>query len=1096
MWYSRHTARLLLVPGLLAGGCIVNDLASPERERDGAKVGAIQPGAGANAAGFFWLPPLVKDPGPFTGTFDGSRQPVVRVVCTGAAGLGCPEVIRHDGASPGAAKVTVDLAEEAYRSLWQTPATLEPGSGKYRLEVLEEGELLGEAPLRVVASQQEANGVPAGEIAVVLGHPVNIKFRIEVSGVVPPPVTVALGPAGGSADVPLEGGARLQVEVPEGALDELVQFTFTPLPPAADRMAGVGLTPGNVRFRGPVRLTLTVGRSLTAEEQAVTAVAIRTNGSPVPLILPSVPSGTSGRSFTAVTTIIGAPEAVSPSGTARFAAGAQASEHVENAAEIAAVIADAETRAASLRAAADELAARRDFESAIRVRIAAAALLQEAGDPENIAGKVLEEVKTAGCQLLEAEITVAPSALGTEFRNLRQAMRPALAWAGAVRGLGVDAGTCEADAELTATLSALVTQFIAVYASAMQRSTFRTDFPSLHDQLWEAVDLRTYGPELGLDAEFNQLRTTLQLPIARLLRRAAYQYCRTDQEHEFLGGLFQIAREGEIYPRLLAPVARVRRAVLPEDLPYTAAQVSDDIQFCGTRVTVETKASDGTSTGTAGPLGGGDEPDDVESVVDIRAPYQGRIELDGLLIVQQCPDGSFGNDVLDVTFNGQPVRTLERVAPTSQFIRGSPTVFTMADLLAAGMVPATDGGEFPLTVSRRSDGCGGAYLLPEEAGDRELLRIRVGIPKVSVSPTTATLAAGGVLTLTATVEHSDRGVTWEAEGGTGTGDEFGYTFTAGDQAGTFTITARSLDDPDRLASMTGTIEGSCPAPGGPAPTGMALSGASCASLSISPASTTMATGGSRRFLAILDGTDVPPQVTWTASRGTISGTGRFTAPLSAGPVTITATLVSDPTVQATAEISVESAFGFLLQVIPSLSALGHGQSRLFTVSGGTGPFTWAVDAGAGTIDASGRLVAGPTRGEYAVMVSSLTGRGLATVIVDPYQGVFEGVVTRNTVGTVRTWSVGRYSTPAGAPFTCQVDGWDCYFTSAIDFGAQTLEGCYFTVDPNDGAVAGFCDYSAKSGTLSLSGSIFAAGLSLIARHPDGDLTISFDMLKR
>lgn len=180
MLRSRRISALLPLAALAAlVACTVNEPSAPEpRGATGAAVPQLT--VSAAATGFHWLPPLVKNAGPFSGTFDGSRTPLVRVVCTGATGPACPEVARFDERSAGAAKVTVDLLEESYKSNWHTPETLALGSGQYRLEVLDGTTVLGQAALRVVLTQQEANGVPAGEIALVRGQPFLVRFRVEV----------------------------------------------------------------------------------------------------------------------------------------------------------------------------------------------------------------------------------------------------------------------------------------------------------------------------------------------------------------------------------------------------------------------------------------------------------------------------------------------------------------------------------------------------------------------------------------------------------------------------------------------------------------------------------------------------------------------------------------------------------------------------------------------------------------------------------------------------------------------------------------------------------------------------------------------------
>jgi hypothetical protein len=67
-------------------------------------------------------------------------------------------------------------------------------------------------------------------------------------------------------------------------------------------------------------------------------------------------------------------------------------------------------------------------------------------------------------------------------------------------------------------------------------------------------------------------------------------------------------------------------------------------------------------------------------------------------------------------------------------------------------------------------------------------------------------------------------------------------------------------------------------------------------------------------------------VTWTATRGTISSAGVFTAPSVLGDVRITATSVSDPSLSDSATIHVVQP---TISVTPSALSIGVGQQKTF-----------------------------------------------------------------------------------------------------------------------------------------------------------------------
>ena len=158
------------------------------------------------------------------------------------------------------------------------------------------------------------------------------------------------------------------------------------------------------------------------------------------------------------------------------------------------------------------------------------------------------------------------------------------------------------------------------------------------------------------------------------------------------------------------------------------------------------------------------------------------------------------------------------------------------------------------------------------------------VVSVAVSPASATVQTGGTQQFTATVTGTaNTAVTWSATGGTigGTG-----LFTAGTSAGAFTVKATSVADPTKSATASVTV---------PAPV--------VVSVAVSPASATVQTGGTQQFTATVTGT-ANTAVTWSATGGTIGGTGLFTAGTSAGTFTVKATSVADPTKSAASTVTI------------------------------------------------------------------------------------------------------------------------------------------------------------------------------------------------
>src|ERR1022692_651495 len=127
------------------------------------------------------------------------------------------------------------------------------------------------------------------------------------------------------------------------------------------------------------------------------------------------------------------------------------------------------------------------------------------------------------------------------------------------------------------------------------------------------------------------------------------------------------------------------------------------------------------------------------------------------------------------------------------------------------------------------------------------------------------------------------------------------------------------------------------------------------SLTISPSSPTLTEGSTQQFTA-------SAPATWTATCGTIgAGTGAYTAPLSPGSCTITATATdgSGHVTSTTANISSP------LVITPSSAATGQGQTQQFTASSAV---TWSATRG--TISSTGLFTASASQGSTCTITAT------------------------------------------------------------------------------------------------------------------------------
>ena len=225
----------------------------------------------------------------------------------------------------------------------------------------------------------------------------------------------------------------------------------------------------------------------------------------------------------------------------------------------------------------------------------------------------------------------------------------------------------------------------------------------------------------------------------------------------------------------------------------------------------------------------------------------------------------------------------------------------------------------------------------------------VGPTSVDISPAQLSLSPGQSQTFSANVTGlTDTRVIWSAEGGTITQQGL---FTAGAAPGAYLISAQSLGLSTLCAKAFVTVlAGGPPPPPPPVPV----------SISISVPLAVVSTGRTTTFSAQVTGT-TNSAVTWTASAGSITPGGVFTAPASPGVVIITATSVADPTKSASTNLTVLA--------MPAATGLAAAKGTVTTGTGTTLTPTFAN--GTATIGTSGA-------GSSQVSAAATSGTAVAT----------------------------------------------------------------------------------------------------------------------
>jgi hypothetical protein len=242
-------AQLGLVLLLIAAGCSEGGLT--ELFHPGDALYTISDGAHNGTEGFYFLPPMVRNPD-YSGTFDPNLSPVVEI-CETPACVGPHHATFSKTEGTGSEIVRLDKAAEHYKVNWHTDQTGTEVEQMYRVRVSVAGTVLGHADIQMARDGKVANNTTTNEvIGLVDGRTLPIQFRIEAGAV------LVVGSDGGSF---VSNDGVVIIEVPEGAVEDDIGVIVTPI---ADDLNNPAVVPGTVfefspspySFNQPVILTI------------------------------------------------------------------------------------------------------------------------------------------------------------------------------------------------------------------------------------------------------------------------------------------------------------------------------------------------------------------------------------------------------------------------------------------------------------------------------------------------------------------------------------------------------------------------------------------------------------------------------------------------------------------------------------------------------------------------------------------------------------------------------------------------------------------------------------------------------------------------
>jgi pectate lyase len=242
----------------------------------------------------------------------------------------------------------------------------------------------------------------------------------------------------------------------------------------------------------------------------------------------------------------------------------------------------------------------------------------------------------------------------------------------------------------------------------------------------------------------------------------------------------------------------------------------------------------------------------------------------------------------------------------------------------------------------------------------------VGTPgSQTITATNNTATSVAISQVTVTGEgFSTKGLAVPVNLAPGASQSFDVAFaaaTAGNATGSLSIMTSASASPV-MVPLSATATSSSPSP-------------SVSSVTVSPASSTVNTSGTVQLTATVQGTATDTSVTWKASSGTVSSSGLFTAPVTAGTATVTATSVADTTKSGSAQItvSVPAATVSSVNISPASPSVTTDGTLQFsaTVQGTTTNKSVTWIAHRGTISSAGAYVAPTSAGPDTVTASSV-----------------------------------------------------------------------------------------------------------------------------
>jgi hypothetical protein len=312
------------------------------------------------------------------------------------------------------------------------------------------------------------------------------------------------------------------------------------------------------------------------------------------------------------------------------------------------------------------------------------------------------------------------------------------------------------------------------------------------------------------------------------------------------------------------------------------------------------------------------------------------------------------------------------------------------------------------------------HALTGKADTSKVVVSNAAVVAVTLSPATASLVTGGTQLFTVIGTLSDGTTAPVSVNFSATGGSIAPSglYTAGQVPGTYRVVATT---PDLQHADTSLVT-------------LNLPSATLTKILLSPDSVSVLAGGSQQFTAVgllSDGTTAAVSVAYSATGGTVTSGGLYTAPQTAGTYLVVARSTT-ANLADTSRVTVNQPATLTgITVAPASVQLLVGGVQQFTATGrlsngGTTAVsvTWLTTDPGGIINGTGQYRAGSTPGSYLVIAQQVGGSfsDSAQVTVSPLPPSGSNACSNEPPGLTVIFDAAWNAVPPQAPAT-DSDGW-------------------------------------------------------------------------